>query len=354
MAFKPNLELLRQVLNALGELPAKSLSEEQTLEALRALGLAFIRLGPPDESDAAAVVRDLDALYPAQSPIVNRELGRVLAYLQSPTVVEKSMKLLASAGTQEDQLHYVLILRGVKTGWTPELRKAYFTKINTAQNKYAGGHSFKNFMIRIREDAIKTLTPEEKTALGPILENKQTAEAAQEAAPRQFVRNWQMSDLLPVIAKAQSGRDFEKGKIAYGAVQCAKCHRFGNDGGSTGPDLTGAGNRFAPADVLESILQPSKIISDQYRPTEFITKHKTIVSGQVEAEDDTTLTIRTNPLSTETVKLKKSEIDRKRPAKLSLMPEGLMDTLSEEEILDLIAYVRSGGNKDDKAFAKAP
>jgi putative heme-binding domain-containing protein len=161
-----------------------------------------------------------------------------------------------------------------------------------------------------------------------------------------------MSDLMPVIDQATSGRSFEKGKAAYTAAQCAKCHRFGNEGGSTGPDLTGAGNRFAPTDVLEAIILPSKVISDQYRPTEFILKNRTVVSGQVEAEDAETLTVRSNPLSAETTKIKKSDIARQRPARLSLMPEGLIDTLSEEEILDMIAYVRSGGNEDDKAFGK--
>ena len=131
-----------------------------------------------------------------------------------------------------------------------------------------------------------------------------------------------------------------------------KCHRFNNEGGATGPDLTGTGNRFAPTDVLEAILLPSKVISDQYRPTEFITKSRTLVSGQVEAEDAETVTIRANPLANETVKLKKADIVQKRPAKLSLMPEGLVDTFSEDEILDMVAYLRSAGNKDDKAFAK--
>jgi putative heme-binding domain-containing protein len=352
MAFKPNPELEGQVLEALAQLPASSLSEEQTLEALRALGLCFIRLGEPDGQCMAQVTAALDPMYPSQSPFVNREVGRLLAYLQAPSVVAKSMKLLASADTQEDQLHYVLILRGVKTGWTPELRQAYFSWLNLAQQKYAGGNSFKNFILRIRDDAVATLSPQEKTALEPFLKGSQSVEVVLDTKPRQFVRNWQMSDLAPVIDQATHGRDFEKGRAAYTAVQCAKCHRFGNEGGATGPDLTGAGNRFPPADVLEAIILPSKVISDQYRPTEFITKSHTLVSGQVEAEDADTLTIRANPLSAETVKLKKSDIVQRRPARLSLMPEGLIDTLSEPEILDLIAYVRSGGNKDDKAFAK--
>jgi putative heme-binding domain-containing protein len=350
--FKPNPELEREVFEALGQLPVATLSEHQTLEGMRALGLCFARLGKPADDCASKAVEAIDPLYPSQSRPVNREASQLLAYLQAPSVVPKSMKLLADATTQEDQLHYVLAIRGVTAGWTPELRKAYFSWIQLALSKYAGGHSFKNFLIRIQQDAVATLSESEKKELEPYLKGDQKVQVVQNAAPRQFVKNWQMADLLPVIDRATSGRDFAKGKAAFNAAQCAQCHRFANDGGSTGPDLTGVGNRFQPADVLESILLPSKVISDQYRPTEFITKQHTLVTGQVEAEDAETLTIRANPLSTETVKLKKSDVAKQRPARLSLMPEGLVDTFSEDEILDMIAYLRSAGNKDDKAFAK--
>jgi putative heme-binding domain-containing protein len=322
MAFKANPELQSEVVRALGELPASSFTEEQTLEALRALGLTFIRLGEPDDEMAKGVAAALEPMYPSQSRFVNRELSQLLAYLQSPGVVAKSMKLLASSETQEDQLHNVLAIRGVKAGWTPALREAYFSWLNLAEQKYAGGHSFKNFVKRIRDDAVATLSPEEKAALEPVLKGARTVDVVQDTAPRQFVKNWQMSDLLPAMERATRGRDFEKGRAAFAATQCLKCHRFVNEGGATGPDLTGAGNRFSPADVLEATIHPSKVISDQYRPTEFLTKSRRIVSGQVEAEDAETLTIRSNPLSTETVKLKKADVAKQRPAKLSLMPEG--------------------------------
>src|SRR5205823_10024583 len=95
------------------------------------------------------------------------------------------------------------------------------------------------------------------------------------AAPaRQFVRNWQMQDLLPVIDRATHGRDFVRGKAAFAAVQCTKCHKFGDEGGGAGPDLTGVGSRFQPVDVLESILLPSKVISDQYQTTELVKTDK--------------------------------------------------------------------------------
>ena len=127
MAFKPNPDLQREVLDALAKLPASSLSEEQSLESLRALGLSFIRLGPPDDDCRNNAVAVLDPIYPSQSRLLNRELGQLLAYLQAPNVVAKSMKLLTAADTQEEQLQHALILRGVKVGWTPELRQQYFS-----------------------------------------------------------------------------------------------------------------------------------------------------------------------------------------------------------------------------------
>src|SRR5206468_12097462 len=122
-----------QVLEALARIPLGSVSEEQALEALRVYGLAFIRMGRPDGPTAQKIAARLDALFPSPSPAVNRELSQLLVYLESPTVVPKSMKLLEQALTQEEQVHYVVTLRTAKLGWTPELRKAYFSWINLAQ-----------------------------------------------------------------------------------------------------------------------------------------------------------------------------------------------------------------------------
>jgi putative heme-binding domain-containing protein len=347
-----NPALQAKVLAALNALSLRSLSEEQLLEALRAYQLAFIRLGKPDERAAGQLAARLDALYPAPSFGVNRELSQLLAYLNAPSVVPKTMQLLTAARTQEEQLHYVLVLRVVTRGWTPEQHNAYFSWINHAEKNYRGGASFKRFLQRIREDAIKTLTDDEKTALAAVLKGEVTAVAVKETAPRQFVRNWQMQDLVPAMGQATHGRNFERGKAAFDATGCLQCHRFAGDGGSTGPDLTGLGNRFQPADVLESILLPSKVISDQYQPTEIRTKDGDVFIGQVEGDGGDVVRLRTGALSTEAVEVPKANIAVRRPSKLSLMPEGLIDVLSRDEILDLIAYLRSGGNPKDKAFAE--
>ena len=341
-----------QVLQALDRVPLASVSEEQTLEALRVYDLAFIRMGAPDAPTTQRVASHLDTLYPSPSPAVNRELCQLLVYLGSPSVVPKSMKLLEQALTQEEQVHYVVTLRTARLGWTPELRRAYFGWINLAQEKFAGGASFRPFLDMVRRDAVATLSPDEQKALEPVIKGGDRSTAAvKELQPRQYVHNWQMDDLVPLLAQADHGRSFESGRAAFEAAQCLKCHRFNGEGGSTGPDITGVGNRFGARDLLESIVLPSKVISDQYQSLRIQTKDDVIV-GRIERDEPDRLIVRTHPLAGTTVEVKKADIKDQRPDKVSMMPEGLLSILKKEEVLDLLAYLRSGGNAKDGAFTK--
>ena len=338
------------ILDALNRLDPKKLSEEQQLELIRAYDLCFIRMGRPAEPAGQAIAAKFDAIFPSPSNNVNRDAVQLLTYLGSPNVISKSMALMTNAPTQEEQFHYAFVLRNMPAGWTLDQRKAYFGWINHAATNYKGGASFKKFLTRIKEDAAKSLTAEEKTALDTVLKGDATAVAVKTTKPRQFVRNWQMQDLLPEIEKATAGRDFAKGKEAYEAAQCAACHRFGQDGGATGPDLTGVGNRFAPADSLEAILLPSKVISDQYQTYLIETADGDVNTGRITYEDDNKIELATNPFSTDTLSIAKKDLKAKTVSKVSMMPQGLLDQFSKEEIFDLIAYLRSAGDAKDKAF----
>jgi putative heme-binding domain-containing protein len=342
-----SLEL--RVLEALDRLQPSSLTREQLLMSLRAYGLCFIRMGRPDDAAIHAMQSRFDALYPSTDPIVNRELCRMLTYLEAPSVVAKSMALLASSPTQEDQIHYAFMLRTMRAGWTPELRRQYFSWINLAEDQYHGGASFKNFLKHIREDAGQTLSAREKQDLASILEHR-AATPTMRAIPRQFVRNWQMADLLPDLPQVNRGRNFARGKSAFESVQCLACHKFKDEGGSIGPDLTGVGNRFTAEYILESILLPSKVVSDQYANTQVITKDHNMVEGHVVKDEGDKLVVRPSPLSEATVTVDKKDIARTQLSKVSPMPEGLVDVLNQDEILDLIAYLRAAGNPNDKAF----
>jgi putative heme-binding domain-containing protein len=99
---------------------------------------------------------------------------------------------------------------------------------------------------------------------------------------------------------------------------------------------------------------PSKVISDQYQATEVITKKNQVVVGTVQEENEQQVVLRGSPLSTATETVLKTDIKNRRPSKVSIMPQGLIDVLKEDEVLDLLAYLRSAGDAKDPSFAKSP
>ena len=343
---------LPRALEALNRLRLTTLSEEQQLEALRAYGLLFIRLGRPADSLAQPVIAKVNPLFPAASESVSREAAQLLVYLREPSVVERAFKHIASRQTQEDQFYYVFILRHAEAGWTPALREKQFSWVNLAATKYAGGNSFRKFLEQVRRDTQTHLSEQEKAQLAEVIAGGKTVEVVRNVKPRQFVHNWQMSDLEPLLDQATSGRDFARGKSALEAAQCLQCHRFAGEGSSVGPDLTTLGNRFGPRDVLESILEPSKVVSDQYADTELHTLQGEVITGRIEKEDDTSITLRADVLAEQTVTVAKTDIATRGLSKLSKMPTGLIGVLERDEVLDLIAYLRSAGDANDKAFRK--
>jgi putative heme-binding domain-containing protein len=172
--------------------------------------------------------------------------------------------------------------------------------------------------------------------------------------PEQFVRDWKMEDLLPALEQIRSGRSFESGRTAFRQTGCSQCHRFAGEGGSVGPDLTGVGRRISPHDLLESILLPSKIITEGYATTEIELKSGDVVLGRVEREDDRAVLIRPLAATEEVVTIRKSDIRRRALSTLSNMPTGIINTLSESQVLDLLAYLISDGDSEHASFRSRP
>src|SRR5262249_43736289 len=158
----------------------------------------------------------------------------------------------------EEQMEYVRALRMLQAGWTPELRKDYFTWFIKAAN-YKGGASFANFLKLIKTDALATLSDGEKTELAAIINANPSTVKLPEDAPRPFVKAWKLDDLTKATETGlKTGRDYDRGRRLFAAAKCFACHRYDNEGGSNGPDLTGVAGRFSPRDLLESIIDPSK------------------------------------------------------------------------------------------------
>jgi uncharacterized repeat protein (TIGR03806 family) len=167
---------------------------------------------------------------------------------------------------------------------------------------------------------------------------------------QKFVRDWKMEDLLPSLDQINRGRSFESGRTAFRQTGCSQCHRFAGEGGSVGPELTGVGRRLPPRDLLESVLLPSKTIAEGYANTEIETDSSEVIVGRIEREDAQALVLRPLSATDERVTILKKDIRRRGLSETSNMPTGVLNTLPEAQVLDLLAYLISDGDSDHAAF----
>jgi putative membrane-bound dehydrogenase-like protein len=137
--------------------------------------------------------------------------------------------------------------------------------------------------------------------------------------------------LTPEYLKAA---DVPRGRSLFDR-HCASCHTLFDSGGKIGPELTG-GQRANLDYVLENVLDPSAVVGRDYQVTIVATKGGRVVNGIVKREDERVLALQT---PTEIVVLPKDEIEERKQSKLSLMPEGLLSKLKDEEVRDLVAYL---------------
>ncbi len=344
-------ELQPDLFARLNRLPFAELNESQQLQAVRTYELAFVRMGKADAATRSALAGRLDALYPAPSRWVNHQLCELLVYLQSPTVIAKTTRLLAQAEAPEDLVKYLFFLRYLPDGWTLEQRRIYFHALARAE-KIPGARDYVRSLQTIRNEVIAALSPAERVALATVLEEK--PKPAITAPTLAFVKNWQLEDLLPSLEKVARGRSFSSGKAAFVSAQCVACHRLGNDpdisGGVLGPDLTAVASRFNRRDLLDSIINPSKVIDEKFRNTTFTLKNGDTISGGIEREDAKQVHVRTNPFTAQTTVVSKGDISQRQLSLISPMPTGLLDILQLDQVLDLLAYLESGGNPKHAAF----
>lgn len=361
----------------LGHLNPKSLKRDQLLAWLRAHSLIFTRGGAPD--NPKKIIERLLPLYPSGDNLTDRDLTELLIFLGEPSVVPTALQLMATARDDHSELtnegvlarndnyaraarathasrpnlqqySLLFLLRNARAGWTPELRHTYFSWFPRA-NEWQGGNSLKKFIENIRKEALANIAPEnEKDRLDELSKTPPPTQA-NAVPPKGPGRAWKVKESVAELEKRLTGRNFKRGQELYRAAACASCHRMAGEGGGIGPDLTGSGNRYTLGDLMENIIDPSKVISDQYG-SETITKvDGSTVTGRLGSEDDQFLSLMTNPFAPESlVKIPLKDIKSREPLPLSMMPPGLINTMNPDELADLVAYLMSGGNPDHAAF----
>lgn len=148
---------------------------------------------------------------------------------------------------------------------------------------------------------------------------------------------WSYDELLAYLSDSESNSGKpERGKLVFEKAQCIKCHRYGRRGEGVGPDLTTVSQRFQKKEILQSVLFPSHVISDQYASKTVTTTGGKVYTGIVAPSvAQAKVILQANGVK---VTVNNDEIDEIAPSKKSAMPEGLFNNLTLEEIADLFAF----------------
>ncbi len=369
-----------QILKALGRVHDLGLREPEALDLFRVYALCFTRMGKPaDQELVSKMLVRFEPMYPSPSNAPNKELCELLVFLGSKQVVPKTLQLImnakddvhADSATDDllslnsgyasafkavsdsrpnrQQISYAFALRNATEGWTDDLRRSYFRWYNSTK-KWKGGNSFTGFIRNMRNEALvnvpEALRDEMKSINGELLAT--TKDLPRAKGPGQ---PYSLEDVLKLADGKLHGRNFENGKLLYQVGLCSTCHQFAGEGGGVGPDITGAANRYSLKDLVENIVDPSKTISDQYESSLVERNDGSILVGRIVSDEGGKLGVVENPLDASKVTIVPSDTVKERSRyPISAMPPALLNNLNPEEVLDLLAYLMSGGDAQSKVF----
>ncbi len=251
-----------------------------------------------------------------------------------PIHVERAIAVLGTSNLNEDQLKVV-------GGWLPsagplELQGIFkvIAKISDESllkefaSALATGRSRKTLATAQLQQLSKKWPASAKEALQPLLDELQAMEATQ-------IEKLARLEPLTKYGSVAKGREVffsEKSK-------CATCHRIGDKGGKIGPDLSAIGRIRRERDLLEAVLFPSKTFAREYEPYSIITENGKVVSGIISHETADTISIQ--QATGDPVVVQRNEIEAMAPSAVSVMPQGLETGLSEQQLADLVAYLKS-------------
>ncbi|WP_242094146.1 c-type cytochrome [Aestuariivivens sediminicola] len=377
-------------LSALIELDWTSLNTTEKTDFLRAIELLIVRMDQDmDTTFKNALSRKLLPFLFKETSGINKQLVALLSYLDLPEILEptiskmeqdtitdqfKGMYLSSDISKRSAQygqdvenmlkqmpnqqhISYAKSLAELKTGWTKALRERYFRWYSEAFTK-KGGLQYTNFIKAIQRRAL-TNVPEADRAyfesLGEASMNDMEDLMKDVQAPEGPGRNWTVNEVVNAFAQNSANANFERGDNLFRATLCVACHQINGMGGSVGPELSQLGTRFTVKDIAEAIVNPSQTISDRYRDAIYYLKDGQTVTGRFIEETDQDITLSTNPFSPDiTTRIGKSDLLKKEPSPLSSMPPGLINTLNEKELSDLVAFLLAGGDKGHSIYTKSP
>jgi putative heme-binding domain-containing protein len=168
------------------------------------------------------------------------------------------------------------------------------------------------------------------------------------ASQPKIVREWKMLDFNDFDKSTRSGDEqaIMRGMRTFVKARCNQCHIIAGHGVNLGPDLVETVKKTRGRELLQQILEPSHVINPKYLNHQFVLKDGRIVTGVIMKENKRSYEVATNLLTPTTLtRIRKRDVDERIESKVSAMPEGLINVLTRDEILDLHAYIEAGGYK---------
>ena len=143
------------------------------------------------------------------------------------------------------------------------------------------------------------------------------------------------------MPRSLRGRNQENGRQVFKEATCLQCHKMKGDGGAVGPDLTDVLARWKgdTAGVLREVLEPSHKIDPKYVLFNIVTTNGKVLSGIVTAQDADTITVVSDPANPQPQVILRDDVDELHKTSSSLMPKGLLDRFTQDEVLDLLAFL---------------
>lgn len=163
-------------------------------------------------------------------------------------------------------------------------------------------------------------------------------------SPYPVIQHWRWEDLQPYVTdepRDATDDELASGRKSFERLGCAQCHRFQQQGGGAGPNLDEVAARLKPTELLEAIVDPSKKVAPEFATTIFELADGRVMEGRILEETADHVLVQTSSSFTPPVKLSLQEIDHRSVSKNSLMPAGMLDTLTAEQIDDLIRFLKS-------------
>jgi putative heme-binding domain-containing protein len=163
---------------------------------------------------------------------------------------------------------------------------------------------------------------------------------------------WTLADLEGSVNSMEKGRSFVHGRELFRTASCVSCHKLGDAGNEFGPQLSKLDAKMNALEITKHILDPSLRIEEKYRSTTIVTDDGRRLTGLVVADTPSELALVENPVaSAEPIRIKKTDIEERVTSPVSIMPKGLLDKLTRDEVLDLVAYVTARGEESSALFS---